>query len=286
MIRAVLLVALALLAVPARAQEEHPIPIVAADNFYGDVARQIGGNTVRVTSILTSPDQDPHLFEVSPSVGRVVSDARIIVYNGIGYDPWMARLVGATGAAGRCVIVVADLVGRKAGDNPHLWYDPGAMLAAARALADALAAADPEHKPDYQQRLTAFDASLQSVRDKIIALRQHLAGTPVTATEPVFGYMFAALGMEVRNQHFQRAVMNDTEPSASDIAAFEKDLRTQAVKLLVVNSQASGRIAARMERLARASHIPIIRVAETEPPFKTYQSWMMDTLDAVDKALP
>jgi zinc/manganese transport system substrate-binding protein len=284
--RALLLVALVLLAVPAWAQEQHSTSIVAAENFYGDLARQIGGNAVRVTSILTSPDQDPHLFEVSPAVGRAVADARIVIYNGINYDPWMAKLVGATHAAERHVIVVADLVGRKAGDNPHLWYDPATMLAAARALADALAAEDPGHQADYQQRVAAFEASLQPMREKVTALRRRLAGTPATATEPVFGAMFAALGMEVRNQRFQLAVMNDTEPSAGDIAAFEKDLRTHAVKLLVTNSQASDRIAMRMERLARASHIPIVRVAETEPPFKTYQSWMTDVLDAVDRALP
>jgi zinc/manganese transport system substrate-binding protein len=60
-----------------------PINIVAAENFYGDIAKQIGGPDVNVTSILSNPDQDPHLFEVSPSVGRAVSAARIVIYNGI-----------------------------------------------------------------------------------------------------------------------------------------------------------------------------------------------------------
>jgi len=282
MLRAVFLIAFALLAGSAHAQ----VPIVAAENFYGDLARQIGGSEVRVTSILTNPDQDPHLFEASPSVGRAVSDARIVIYNGIDYDPWMAKLIGAARQSDRRVIVVSDLVGRKTGENTHIWYEPATMLAAAHALAKALAAEDPAHKPDYQQRLEKFEASLEPVRGKITALRQRLAGAPVTATEPVFGYMFAALGMEVRNQLFQRAVMNDSEPSASDIAAFENDLRTHAVKLLVYNSQASDPLAVRMERLARASHIPVVGATETEPPGKTYQSWMMSALDAVDKALP
>ena len=282
MLRAVFLIAFALLAGSAHAQ----VPIVAAENFYGDLARQIGGSEVRVTSILTNPDQDPHLFEASTSVGRAVSDARIVIYNGIDYDPWMAKLIGAARQSDRRVIVVSDLVGRKTGENTHIWYEPATMLAAAHALTEALAAEDPAHKPDYQQRLEKFEASLEPVRGKITALRQRLAGAPVTATEPVFGYMFAALGMEVRNQSFQRAVMNDSEPSASDIAASENDLRTHAVKLLVYNSQASDPLAVRMERLARASHIPVVGVTETEPPGKTYQSWMMSVLDAVDEALP
>jgi zinc/manganese transport system substrate-binding protein len=286
-LRIAIIAALALLPVAARAQSStHPVAIVAAENFYGDVAWQIGGPDVRVTSILSNPDQDPHLFEASPSVGRAISGARIVVYNGIDYDPWMAKLLGATRASDRRVIVVADLARRKTGDNPHIWYDPATMLACARALGEALSAEDPAHQADYQQRLAKFEASLQPITAKIAALRQRLAGTPATATEPVFGYMFAALGMEVRNQPFQLAVMNNTEPSATDVAAFEHDLRTHAVKLLIYNSQANDPVAARMERIARAVHIPVVGAAETEPPGNTYQTWMMDELEAVDKALP
>jgi zinc/manganese transport system substrate-binding protein len=276
-----------LLAAPARAQTaRHPIDIVAAENFYGDVAGQIGGPEVHVTSILSNPDQDPHLFEASPSVARALSAARIVVYNGIDYDPWMAKLLGAARSAERQTIVVADLIGRKTGDNPHIWYDPATMLACAKALAAALAADDPAHKPGYDRRLARFEASIAPIQASIATLRQRLAGTPVTATEPVFGYMFEALGMPVRNLPFQMAVMNGTEPSASDVAAFETDLRSHAVKLLVYNVQAADPIAQRMERLAKASHIPIVGAAETEPPGKTYQAWMLAELDAVAQALP
>jgi zinc/manganese transport system substrate-binding protein len=241
---------------------------------------------VHVTSVLSNPDQDPHLFEVSPSIARALSAARIVVYSGIDYDPWMAKLLGATRSGDRQVIVVADLVGRKAGDNPHIWYDPATMLACARALAAALDANDPAHKEGYDQRLVRFEASIEPIQARIAALRQRLAGTPVTATEPVFGYMFEALGLRVRNLPFQIAVMNSTEPSASDVAAFETDLRTHAVQLLVYNAQASDPIAQRMELLAKASHVPVIGAAETEPPGKTYQAWMMAELDAVANALP
>ena len=225
-------------AAPAKAAAG-PIAIVAAENFYGDVAEQIGGPEVHVTSILSNPDQDPHLFEVSPSVGRAVSGARIVIHSGIDYDPWMEKLLGAAKSADRKVIVVADLVGRKTGDNPHIWYDPRTMPALAKALTETLVAEDPAHAQDYRQREAAFLASLEPIEKKIGALRERLAGTPVTATEPVFGYMFEALGMKVMNESFQLSVMNDTEPSASDVAAFEKSLRTGQVKLLVYNSQAT-----------------------------------------------
>lgn len=262
------------------------VPIVAAENFYGDVAHQIGSADVRVTSILSNPDEDPHLFEASPSVARAISGAKFVIYSGIDYDPWMAKLLGAARSSDRTVIVVADLIGKKTGDNPHIWYDPNAMLSFAKVLADDLSAADPAHRSDYQDRLARFQQSMQPVQAKIAALHERLAGTPVTATEPVFGYMFDALGLQVRNQSFQLSVMNDTEPSASDVAAFERDLKTHQVKLLIYNSQASDPIAERMMKLAKASHIPIVGAAETEPPGKTYQQWMTSELDAVDRALP
>jgi zinc/manganese transport system substrate-binding protein len=276
-----------LLTVSAQAQTARgPIGIVAAENFYGDVAGQIGGAQVHVTSILSNPDEDPHLFEASPSVARAISDAQIVVYSGIDYDPWMEKLLGAARSGERTTIVVAELVGRKAGDNPHIWYDPATMLACAKAIGAALDADDPAHAAGYDRRLARFTASIAPIQAKVASLRARLAGTPVTATEPVFGYMFEALGMVVRNMPFQMAVMNGTEPAASDVAAFETDLRIHAVKLLVYNAQASDPIAARMERLAKASGVLIVGAAETEPPGKTYQGWMMGELDDVAKALP
>jgi len=274
-----------LLAAPALASAD-PINIVAAENFYGDVAQQIGGAAVSVTSILSNPDQDPHLFEASPSVGRAVSAARIVVYSGIDYDPWMEKLLGAAKSSDRKTIVVAELVGKKTGDNPHIWYDVTIMQTFAKALADDLGSADPAHRADYQQRLAQFQKSLEPIEAKITALKGRLAGTEVTATEPVFGYMIEALGMKSRNLSFQLAVMNNTEPSASDVAGFEDDLKQHRVKLLVYNAQASDPIAEHMMKLAKASDIPVVGASETEPPGLTYQAWMQSELDAVDHALP
>ncbi len=263
-----------------------PITIVAAENFYGDVAQQIGGVEVEVTSILNNPDQDPHLFEASPSVARAISRAQIVIYNGVGYDPWMEKLLKAAKSFQRKTIVVAKLIGKKTGDNPHIWYDLPAVQALAKTLATELSGIDPAHRADYQSRLTRFLQSLQPIETKIMALRARLAGVAVTATEPVFGYMIDALGLQSRNQKFQLAIMNNTEPSASDVAGFEKDLKTHRVKMLVYNSQASDPVAERMLRLAKESHVPVVGATETQPPGKSYQAWMMSELDAVDLALP
>jgi len=261
------------------------IVVEAAENFYGDVAQQIGGDQVSVTSIMSNPDQDPHLFETSPSVVREVAAAQIVIYNGADYDPWMAKMLTATPRAARTVIVAADLVHKKSGDNPHLWYDPPTMPAVATALAAAFSATDPVHKDDYSTRLKTFLASLDPLQKKIAALRSEYAGVPVTASEPVFGYMATALGLEVRNQNFQLAVMNDTEPSASAVAAFERDLKTHKVKVMFYNKQASDNVVTHLVALARDNKIPVVGVTETEPPGMSYQEWMMSEVDATAKAL-
>lgn len=275
-----------LLAWPASAQQASaPIPIVAAENFYGDLAQQIGGPGVKVVSIMSNPDQDPHLFEASASTARDLAGARVVIYNGADYDPWMTKLLAAHRASGRVKIVVADLVHKKAGENPHLWYDPATMPAAAKALAADLEKADPAHKADYEARLAAFLESLQPIDTKVADMRKKYAGTPVTATEPVAGYLAAAIGLQMRNMRFQIAVMNNAEPRPSDVAAFQNDLTGHKVKVLLYNSQATEPATKRLREFAMQAKIPVVGVSETEPPDTTYRNWMMRQLEELDRAL-
>jgi zinc/manganese transport system substrate-binding protein len=279
-----LMAGLVTLAVAAMARPP-AIAIVAAENFYADIARQIGDRAVTVTGILTNPDQDPHEFEASASTAKAFADARLVIYNGASYDPWAAKLAAASTALARTIVVVADLVHRKPGDNPHIWYDPAAMLALARSLAAILARLDPPHAAEYEGRLAAFERSLAPLTHDIAVMRRKYRATPVTATEPVFGYMSDALGLRMRNMRFQLAVMNDTEPSPADIAAFEQDLKSRAVKLLLYNTQTSSALTRKMRALAEAAGVAVVGVSETEPPGKNYQEWMRSQLAAVDQGL-
>ncbi len=214
--------------------------IVAAENMYADIARQIAGPAAAVSAILANPDQDPHEFEPTAATARAVAGAQIAIMNGAGYDGWMLRLIGANPDPARVVIDIARIMHAAPGANPHLWYDPATMPAFARALASHLGA-------DAQPRLAAFLASLAPLDARIAEMERRWAGTPVAATEPVFGDMAAALGLTMREGRFQLAVMNDTEPSAADVATFERDLRQRRVRVLIYNRQATdavGRAAA------------------------------------------
>ena len=261
------------------------ITIVAAENFYGDVAQQIGGDLVSVVNILSNPDQDPHLFEITPGTARTIAAAQIVIENGADYDPWMDKILTVAAHPGRTVINVAQLVGKKPGDNPHLWYDPQTMPTVAKALAEALGKADPVHKNDYEARLKTFVASHKAIDDKIAAIRHKYEGSAVTASEPVFGYMAGALGLKMRNESFQLSIMNSTEPSARDVASFEDDLKHHKVKVMFFNKQASDKAVERLVKLAREAKIPVVGITETEPPGMHYQDWMLDQLNATEKAL-
>lgn len=269
--RLVLALSLALSAVAAARATDGKIAVVAAENFYGDIARQIGGDRIDVVSIMNNPDQDPHLFETTPGIVRQIADAQIVILNGAEYDPWMDKLIAAAPQPGRVVINAAQLTGAKPGGNPHLWYGPTTMPAVATAIAKAFAAADQAHASDYALRLTATLASLEKISLRVAQLKSRHAGTAVTATEPVFGPMADALGLTVRNQRLALAVMNDTEPSARDVAAFENDLKDRKVKLMLYNKQVSAKLTERLRGIATKAKVPVVGVTETQPAGVTFQ---------------
>lgn len=262
-----------------------PLNIVAAENFYGSIAEQLGGPYVHVTSILTNPNQDPHLFSASPSTAKAIADADIIVYNGAGYDPWLERLLAAAQSKQHETIVVANLVGRKMGDNPHLWYAPATMSLYAKTLVKILANKDPGHKNYYYQQLTDFQSKQQNLLQQIAELKQRYPQTAIIATEPLFNDMATALGFKVYGEAFQWNIMNDTPPGPSQIQNFEDTLRHHLVQVLIYNKQVSSPLTERMQTLAKTAHIPSVGVSELQPASKTYFAWMQAELTEVAQAL-
>ena len=254
-----------------------PPNIVAAENFYGSVAQQIAPEA-RITSILSNPNQDPHEFQTDAATAAAVAQADIVIYSGIGYDDWMERLLAASGKPNRTVIKVSDLIGAKDGDNPHIWYNPKTMPVLVAKLAEVLKLPDAA---------TDFSKTMQPLEEKIAALQPRSNGLKVTATEPVFGYMATALGMDMLNYDYQIAVMNDTEPSFQQTADFENSLKTKEARVLFFNNQVTDPSTEQMRKLAQEHGIPVVGVSETMPPdASSYVAWMLSQLDALEKVLP
>ncbi len=261
------------------------INIIAAENFYGSIAQQLGGKYVSTDSILQNPNEDPHTFSADPSVAKKIAEADIVVYNGLGYDEWMKRLLSTKGKKGRQIIIVSELIGASNGENPHIWYEPSTMQVYANALSQKLIQLDPIHESYYELQLLHFHHEQQAFMGYIKYLKQQLAGTPVTATEPLFNYMATALGLKVLNIGFQMSMMNEMPPSPSEIKQMLSDLQSHRVKLLIYNTQTTDPTTENIKDKARENKIPVIGVTETQPPNMSYYEWMHSQLTQIAGAL-
>jgi zinc/manganese transport system substrate-binding protein len=264
----------------------HGLHVVASTNVYGDIARQIAGPGVRVESMLSSPSADPHLFDAGTANGLAVSRASVVIANGLGYDAFIEQLEEAT-STHAVRLSVADALGLHGADaNPHLWYDVPALARIARAIAGALARADPEHAARYAANRARFDASLRPLRRAVAAIRSAHRGEAVASTEPVPGYLLQAAGLrELAPSAFTRAIENGSEPSPGALAQMLELVRERRVRVLLYNSQAVSPITARVRAAARAAHVPVVGVTETLPRGETFQSWQLAQVRALAEAL-
>jgi zinc/manganese transport system substrate-binding protein len=271
-----------------QAQAEVPgddLSIVVAESTYGDIALQIAGPQAHITQILRDPKADPHRFLPDPATAKLFAGADLVIMNGLGYDAWMVPLLATVGQTDRHVVTVADILGRKAGDDPHLWYDPAAIPLLAEAIKQALSRDDPDEAKALRNRLRLFLASLKPLDDKVAAMRAKWTNTPVAATEPVFRPMAAALGLKMENEAFGQAVMAGHPPAAADITELESALREHRLRALLYNPQVTSAAAEEAVAVAKVNGVPVVTVREMRPPGVTYQDWMTGTLSDLDKAL-
>ncbi len=270
----------------SESSKDSKITIVAAENFYGEVAKAVGGDQVEVTNILDNPNADPHDFEPTPDVAKTVSKAQMIVYNGVGYDGWMDKLISADSSSKSKTItkVADDVMGQKEGDNEHVWYNPETMPKLANKLADDLAKLDPSNAKTYQKNAQAYIDTLAPLQEKVQKIKQS-SGAKIDVSEPVFDYMASALNLTVNDERFSKAIDDENDPSAADVAQLHTDLKSKNVKVFVYNIQNTSQTVDNLVKLAKSSGVPVVEVTETLPKGKTYLQWMNDQLDEMGKAL-
>jgi zinc/manganese transport system substrate-binding protein len=264
------------------------ITAIGAENEYADVIAQIGGKYVQASSIMSNPNTDPHTFEASPSVAREISNAKLIVQNGVGYDTWATTIENADPNSSRKVINVQQLLGLPdSTPNPHLWYKPTTMPAVANAIAADLAQIDPAHASYYRANAASFIASLAAWNSAIAAFKAAHPDTPVATTEPVADYMLQAAGTDnLTPWAFQADIMNGTDPSPQDVALQNSLFTQHKVKVFLYNQQVTDSLTESFIKLANENGIPVVGVYETMPtPGYDYQSWMLAEVNALDKAV-
>ena len=261
--------------------------VVAAENAYGNIASQIGGSHLSVTSILTNPNADPHLFEPGTSNSLAVAGAKVVIENGLGYDAFMTKLEDAAPSSHRSVVTMADVLGVHGKDaNPHLWYDVPQLGHIAGAIAVALERADPSHASAYRAGLSRFDRSLGPLRREVATIRAGFHGAPVAYTEPVPGFLITAAGLRnLAPSSFTRPIEDGSEPSPSAVAAMDALVAQRRIRVLLYNSQAVSPITTRLRSAAAAAGIPVVPVTETLPVGVTFQQWQLRQARALAAAL-
>jgi zinc/manganese transport system substrate-binding protein len=263
------------------------LQVVAAENFWGSLASQLGGDRVRVQSIITDPNTDPHSYEPTASDGRTIAGAKFVIVNGIGYDPWASHLIAAN-ASKVTVLNVGDLIHVSAGGNPHQWYSPEAVSTVIDQITADYKKLDSGHASYYDQQRTQLEQNdLAPYRQLISTIKSRYAGVPIGISESIFAPMAQSLGLKlVTPSGFYDAVAEGTDPSAQDKATVDKQAASGEIKVWVYNSQNATPDVQRVTSEAKDAHIPVVTVTETLSPANvSFQTWQVAELQALESAL-
>jgi zinc/manganese transport system substrate-binding protein len=280
-----LLVAALAAAAPAHAGGQ--LQVVAAENFWGSIAAQLGGDRTQVTSVISNPATDPHDYEPTATDARTMAGARLVIVNGIGYDPWASKLVAAD-SGGQLVLDVGKLVGIAPGGNPHRWYSPANVQQVIAAIVRDYDTLDPHDAAYFAQRERAFETkSLATYKRLISTIKRRFHGVAVGASESIFAPLAGALGLDlVTPPTFLNAISEGTEPTASDIEAINRQIAKRQIAVWVYNSQNSTPDVQRITDAARKRGIAVTTVTETlSPASATFQAWQVRELEALEAAL-
>jgi len=263
------------------------LSVVAGENFWGSIVAQLAGRTAKVTSIVSDPNVDPHNYESSSDTARTFADADYVVLNGAGYDTWAQKLIGANPSSKRSVLTVADLLGKKEGDNPHFWYNPKFVMMVADQVTADLKRIDPTDAGYLDAERSAFTASMAPVVSRLMAINAAFAGAPVASTESIFVYLAGYLGLDlVSPPEFMNAVAEGNDPPSPSVVTFNNLLARMQVKVLVFNEQTSTDVTTNLEKLAARHGIPVIGITETvQPPDATFEAWFGAELAGLQNAL-
>ncbi|MGA9285996.1 MAG: zinc ABC transporter substrate-binding protein [Solirubrobacteraceae bacterium] len=273
---------------PTAAAGSGKLQVVAAENFWGSIAAQLGGEKVQVQSIIVNPATDPHSYEPTGQDARTMAGAQMAIVNGIGYDEWAPKLLNASPASGRLVLSVGDTLGLKEGDNPHQWYSPSNVHAIVNEMVADYDRLKPQDTSYFAQQKRTFETVSLARYDQLRAeIRSKYAGVPVGYSESIFQPLGEDLGLKLDTPYsFAKAIAEGTEVTAQDKLTVDSQAQNHQIKVWVFNSQNVTPDVQRVNEIARAQHIPIATVTETlSPASDTFQQWQVAELEGLKHAL-
>ncbi len=264
-----------------------PIAVIGVENFYANLLAQLGGQCVTVTTILSDPNADPHLYQPTVDDAKSFQTAKLVVENGLGYDDFSDKIIG-TLSEKPVVLNVGTTLGLKVGDNPHVWYSPTNVDRIVQAMTASLKGANLGATSYFDNQATFFQSgALAAYHTSLQQLQSQFKGTPVGSTESLFAYMADAAGLNlISPPSLMEAVAEGNDPTARDLATFQNQITGHQIKVLVYNTQTRTNVTEQLKSLAIANKIPIVGVSETMPlDAHTFQGWQASQLQELLKAL-
>jgi zinc/manganese transport system substrate-binding protein len=263
-----------------------PLPIVVSVDQWGDIVNQLAGDCGDVTTIFKSSSADPHDYEPTPADNAKFTGARLVVVNGLDYDPWADKAV-ATLDTKPTVVDGGRVVGLHNGDNPHIWYGPDFVDQIADATTAAMTKLAPKAAAYFEKQNAAWRASMKPYDDEIARIKPAASGKTYGATEGIFDYMAQALGLVDKTpEGFAKATANESEPAPGDVNEFQQSLADGKIDVLIYNTQTEGAIPQQVRSAATSAKVPVVNVTESVPPrFDTFESWQVSQLKDLASAL-
>ena len=267
--------------------DKNNIQIVAAENFWGSLVSQLGGDRVSVTSIVSDPNADPHEYESNAETAKIFETANYVIINGAGYDSWSEKLLSSDNNLNRKVLNVSNFLGKKDGDNPHFWYNPDYVNAVIAQMEKDLISIDPSNAKYYQEQYLALQKNLAPYQNRVLSIKQQFGGTPIACTESIFVYPAQALGLNLISPlDFMDAIDEGNDPPAQSVIKFEELIKDHKINVLVYNAQTVTPITETIKKMAADNNIPVIGITETiQPPDVSFQDWMNSELISLENAL-
>jgi zinc/manganese transport system substrate-binding protein len=266
-----------------------PVSVVVSVDQWGDIVSELGGQCAEVSTVVASSAVDPHDFEPAPKDAALFEGAQLIVVNGGHYDDWATKL--AEGSAADAPVIDAAKVSGAAVNadqaNPHVWYNPAAVIAVADAVTAELGELAPDAAEYFAERHAEFGDALAPYHQIVGSLRATAAGKTYAATENVFDEMAAAVGLVNRTpQGYQATAANESDPSPADLDAFLRLLSDRGVDVLIYNVQTEGSVPQQIRTAAERAGVPVVEVTESVPPgVASFETWQVDQLSALAEAL-
>ncbi|MFH4353399.1 zinc ABC transporter substrate-binding protein [Lactobacillus helveticus] len=249
------------------------VSIVTTTNVYADIAKNVAGKYGSVQAIIKNSATDPHDFEPTTADAKKLTNANIIVANGLGYDSWMNKL--ASSVSKKPVLVGEDLMGLKKVDNPHIWYDLDMPTKYVNYLVKRLSKLDKKHAAYFKENGDKYLAKIAKVK-QIAKSADKKNNKPVFVSEPVFDYGLEEAGYKIGDKEFEEAIENGTDPSPKIINKMTNEIKDKKIAFFVNNTQASSSTVKTFVELAKENSLPVLNVRETIPNHMTYLDWMRE----------